>query len=330
MEPAFLGGKLAPSLVAPLVKKLFVTDGPGAGLVGRPVRLTRLVSFRGEQRTLGEKGVRGLAGRLVADSPDSPGEPPFPRDEETAVADALAARLLALGGLDTDDVQEVRLGHGELAARLRQQAGAGAGTGLSADAGHFLDSATEWSCLHILEFFTRRSTFVARTLVAQTRGQAGLIAKVDEPITRVPRPDARDTAFERRYLRHVAEQHNRVTIHGIDLRDSLDAWPLEVACLSPELLPGPEGLTDAQAHGVTVTASLLAEHEQDGALAVLRRFREHPDLAVRRQLAGTWGRFEAREYATEVLDHLDRANLFLTCTTSAQYAVLAGMRPWTG
>jgi hypothetical protein len=241
MEPAVLGGKLASSLVAPLVKKLFATGGPGAGLVDRPVRLARLVSFRGEQRTLGEKEVRGLAGKLVADSLDSPGEPPFPRDEEAAVAGALAARLLALGDLDMDDVQAVRLGHGELAARLRQQAsGAGSGAGLSADAGYFLDSATEWACLHVLEFFTRRSTFVARTLVAQTRGQAELIAKVDELIARTPRPDARDTAFERRYLAYVADRHNHLTIYGIDLRDSPDRSPLEVAYLTLEATADPE------------------------------------------------------------------------------------------
>ncbi|MFE2589068.1 NACHT domain-containing protein [Streptomyces anthocyanicus] len=233
MEPAVLGGKLASSLVAPLVKKLFVTGGPGAGLVDRPVRLDRLVSFRGERRSLGEREVRGLAGKLIGAALDSPGEPPFPRDETEAVADALAARLLALGDLDMDDVQAVRLGHGELAARLRRQA-AGSGDGLSTDARYFLDSATEWACLHVLEFFTRRSTFVARTLVEQTRGQAELIAKVDELISRVPRPDARDTAFERRYRSYVAEQHNRITIYGIDLRDSPDRWPLEVAYLSLE------------------------------------------------------------------------------------------------
>lgn len=68
----------------------------------------------------------------------------------------------------------------------------------------------------------------------QTRGQAELIAKVDELISRVPRPDARDTAFERRYRSYVAEQHNRITIYGIDLRDSPDRWPLEVAYLSLE------------------------------------------------------------------------------------------------
>ncbi|MFE0204736.1 NACHT domain-containing protein [Streptomyces sp. NPDC058985] len=260
MEPTVLGGKLASSLVAPLVKKLFVTGGPGAGLADRPVRLTRLVSFRGEQRTLGEREVRGLAGRLVGDALDSPGERPFPRDEETAVADALAARLLALGDLDMDDVQAVRLGHRELAARLRTAAGPW--DGLSADAGHFLDSATEWACLHILEFFTRRSTFVARTLVEQTRGQTELIAKVDELITRVPRPDARDTAFERRYLPYAAEQYNHITIYGIDLRDSPDRWPLEVAYLSLEAtgdeehaatLPGERGEPER-------TVRLPAEH----------------------------------------------------------------------
>ncbi|MBQ0916688.1 NACHT domain-containing NTPase [Streptomyces sp. RM99] len=240
MEPAVLGGKLASSLVAPLVKKLFVTGGPGAGLVDRPVRLTRLVSFRGEQRHLGEAEVGRLAGRLVGASLDSPGEPPFPPDETEAVTHALTARLLALGDLDMDDVQAVRLGHRELAAHLRRRTPSATG-GLSADACHFLDSVTEWACLHILEFFTRRSTFVARTLVAQTRGQAELIAKVDELIARTPRPDARDTAFERRYLPYVAERHNHLTIYGLDLRDSPDRWPLEVAYLSLEATAVPNG-----------------------------------------------------------------------------------------
>ncbi|WP_395572934.1 NACHT domain-containing protein [Streptomyces sp. BK79] len=233
MEPAVLGGKLASSLVAPLVKKLFVTGGPGAGLVDRPVRLARLVSFRGEQRHLGEAEVRKLAGRLVGASLDSPGEPPFPRDEAEAVTVALTTRLLALGDLDMDDVQAVRLGHQELAKQLQHRTPSATG-GLSADACYFLDSVTEWACLHILEFFTRRSTFVARTLVEQARWHAELIAKVDELIARTPRPDARDMAFERRYLSYVAERHNHLTIYGIDLRDSPDRWPLEVAYLSLE------------------------------------------------------------------------------------------------
>lgn len=232
MDPTVLGARLASAAVAPLLKRLFRADGPGAGLVDRPVRVGDLVSFRGEKRALDERDVHRLAARLVARSVDSPGEPPFPPDEQTAVTDALAARLLALGGLDMDDVQAVRLGHRELAKRLHL--GAPAPHGLSTDACHFLDSATEWACLHVLEFFTRRSAFVARTLVEQARGQADLIARVDELLARTPRPDARDTAFERRYLPYVAQRHDHITLYGLDLRETPDRWPLEVAYLSLE------------------------------------------------------------------------------------------------
>ncbi|MGM9439526.1 NACHT domain-containing protein [Streptomyces murinus] len=234
MEPTVLGGKLASSVIGPLVRKLFIQDGPGAGLVDKPVRLSAMVSFRGEKRTLGEKDVQRLAERIVTGAVESPGEAPFPADERDAVADVLAKRLLALGDLEMDDVQAVQLGHLELARQLRYKSGFLNHHGLSADACHFLDSATQWCCLQILEFFTRRSSFVARTLVEQSRAQAELIAKVDELIVRVPRPDARDTAFERRYLPYVAEHHNHITIYGIDLRESPDRWPLEVAYLSLE------------------------------------------------------------------------------------------------
>jgi hypothetical protein len=259
MDPTVLGGKLASAAVAPLLKKLFRADGPGAGLIERPVRLRDLVSFRGEKRALGERDVHRLAAELVARAVDTPGEPPFPRDEETAVTEALAARLLALGGLDMDDVQAVRLGHRELAVRLRRAAPAP--DGLSTDACHFLDSATEWACLHILEFFTRRSTFVARTLVEQTRGQSELIARVDELLTRTPRPDARDTAFEGSYLPYVARRHDHLTIYGIDLRDSPDRWPLEVAYLSLEATaPGEDAPhTPPGEHPAGTTVHLPAE-----------------------------------------------------------------------
>jgi hypothetical protein len=270
LDPTVLGGRLASALVAPLLKKLFRPDGPGAGLVDKPVRLSALVSFRGEQRTLDERDVRKLAAQVVTRAVDSPGEPPFPADERIAVTDTLARRLLALGDLDMDDVHAVRLGHRELAKKLHYAAPAP--DGLSADSCHFLDHATEWACLNILEFFTRRSTFVARSLVEQTRAQAELIAKVDELITRTPRPDARDAAFERRYLPFVAERHNHITIYGIDLRDSPDRWPLEVAYLSLEAagaersaLPKAPPGEHAAASGATVrlpAEEALASHDR--------------------------------------------------------------------
>ncbi|MEU6880068.1 NACHT domain-containing protein [Streptomyces sp. NPDC046712] len=234
MDPALVGMRLASSAMGPLLKKLLVKDGPGAGLTGdaRRIRLSRLVSFRGEQRTLTERDVRKLAATLVERARTGPGEPPFPADETEALTDALTATLLALGDLDMDDVQAVHLGHTALARRLRTAAPAP--DGLSTDSVLFLDSLIEWACLHILEFFTQRSTFVARTLVEQTRGQSELTAKVDEVIRRTPRVDGRDAEFERRYLAYVAKKHGSLTIYGVDLRDAPEKWPLDVAYLSLE------------------------------------------------------------------------------------------------
>ncbi|MFB8083496.1 NACHT domain-containing protein [Streptomyces sp. NPDC056013] len=239
MEPALIGTRLASAAIGPILKKLLVSDGPGAGLTGRSekVRLSSLVSFRGERRTLTEKDVRKLAATLVSRSAEGPGERPFPADETEAVTDALATTLLALGELDMDDVQAVRLGHTALARRLRDAAPGP--DGLSTDSVRYLESMTEWACLHILDFFTQRSTFVARSLVEQTRGQGELIAKVDELIRRVPRADGRDAEFERRYLAHLAKKHGRLTIYGVDLRDAPEKWPLDVAYLSLEATGGP-------------------------------------------------------------------------------------------
>ncbi|WP_098244006.1 NACHT domain-containing protein [Streptomyces formicae] len=240
MDPALLGTRLASSAVAPLVKKLFVREGPGAGLVAKPVRLSSLVSFKGEQRTLSRRDVRVLVDRLVRASLAAPGERTFPRDEAGAVTDALARVLLSLGDLDMDDVQAVRLGHRELARELVRGAarsGPHPTTGLSQDAALYLDSVIEWACLHILQFFTQRSTFVAATLVAQSRGQDELIAKVDELISRRPITGAQDLAFERRYLAYVAKKHAKLTIFGIDLSGSPAKWPLDAAYMSLEAEP---------------------------------------------------------------------------------------------
>ncbi|MER6100168.1 NACHT domain-containing protein [Streptomyces sp. NPDC001728] len=268
MEPALIGTRLASAAIGPLLKKLLVSEGPGAGLTGRSgkVRLSSLVSFRGEKRTLTEKDVRKLASTLVErslrGSDAGPGERPFPADEAEAVTDTLAATLIALGDLDMDDVQAVRLGHLDLARRLR--AAAPAPDGLSTDSVLYLESMTQWACLHILDFFTQRSTFVARSLVEQTRGQRELIAKVDEVIRRTPRQDGRDTEFERRYLAHLAKKHGRLTIYGVDLRDAPEKWPLDVAYLSLEATGGPMTLSMMQREYARRVERVFAENPADG------------------------------------------------------------------
>ncbi|MGW2205127.1 NACHT domain-containing protein [Streptomyces sp. NPDC001774] len=270
MEPALIGTRLASAAIGPLLRKLLVKDGPGAGLTGtrKPIRLSRLVSFRGERRTLDERDVRKLAATLVERAATGPGEPPFPADETEALTDTLAATLLALGELDMDDVQAVSLGAPALARALR--AAAPAPDGLSTDSVLFLGSLTEWACLHILEFFTQRSTFVARSLVEQTRGQAELTAKVDEVIRRTPRVDARDAEFERRYRAYVAKKHGSLTIYGVDLRDAPERWPLDVAYLSLEATGAELSLSSATDDGLSPWSRLLGHGAADEAERRLR------------------------------------------------------------
>ncbi|AZM47519.1 ATP-binding protein [Streptomyces sp. WAC 06738] len=243
MEPAAVGARLASAVVAPLVRRLFRSEGPGAGLAGRPVRMAALVSFRGERRELDEDGLRKLAGTLVRRALDGPGgepggEPaPVPAGEAEAVAGALARSLTALGDLDLDDVQAVQLGPEALARRLRRAAAQRGGDPvreLSADAASFHDTLLDTACLHILHFFSQRSTFVARTLVEQSRRQADQIARLDALIARTPLPAAQDAAFERDYFAYAAKKHGRLTIYGVDLADSPAKWPLDVAYLRLE------------------------------------------------------------------------------------------------
>ncbi|MGW0837596.1 NACHT domain-containing protein [Streptomyces prunicolor] len=234
MDPSVVGTKLAAGLITPLVRKLFVSEGPGAGLVERPVRLSALVSFKGEKRTLGEKELCKLVRELVHRAARETREAPLDTAELEAVSDALERTLHALGDLDLDDVQAVRLGHEELATRLSAQAGTKAllrhlSAASAALFGHLLDSA----CLHILHFFTQRSAFVARTLVAQSRRLDELITRTDLLLERLTSRTAQDADFEEHYTRYIASKHSSLTIYGIDLNESCD-WPLDTAYLSLE------------------------------------------------------------------------------------------------
>ncbi|MBA4863931.1 NACHT domain-containing protein [Streptomyces sp. PSKA54] len=272
MEPAAVGVRLASSVVTPLIKKLFVSEGPGAGLVEKPTRISGYVSFKGEKRALDERDLTKLAAELVARALRT-GERPFPADEEQAVAHALARTLHALGDLTMTDVQAVELGHAGLALRLREASGNPERL-LSFDATVFYERLLDTACLHILHFFTQRSAFVPRALVEQSRRQAELIAKADALIARTPLPGGQDAAFEQRYLAYVATRHSQLTIYGIDLVDSPERWPLDAAYLSLQALrpaedaepAGPDG-----AHIVSPGTALPAEEAlADRDLVLLR------------------------------------------------------------
>ncbi|MGP3976752.1 NACHT domain-containing protein [Streptomyces sp. 8N114] len=235
MDAGVVGLRIASSVLAPLVKRLFVAEGAGAGLVDRPVRVSRLVSFRGEKRELGRRELEKLAGELVrrAVREIGPHEAPSP-EEAQRVATRLADTLHALGDIGLSDVEAVSLGHTDFARALHAQAAMHSPQPDGDPAEEALyQRVLETACLHILHFLTQRSTFVARTLVEQSRKLGDLVTLIDVLIERVPSQSAQDAGFEQQYARYIANRHRTLTIYGIDIQQASE-WPLDTAYLSLE------------------------------------------------------------------------------------------------
>lgn len=274
MDPATIGARLTSAAVTPLIKKLFRQEGPGAGLVDRPVRVSGLVSFKGEKRTLTEKNLQKIAAELVAQAVQQagPGERPCPADEDEIVAMHLATTLQALGDLDMDDVQAVRLGH-EALARILIDATLAKGNKLflSQAATALYRRLVDTACLHILHFFTQRSTFVPRTLVEQSGQLTDLITKIDILIERIPSQSAEDAGFEKDYADFVQKKYGTLTIVGIDLSQAEASWPLDAAYLSLEAIAPRSRVATIEEYLSAPEAPVPADQALSGHSRVLLR-----------------------------------------------------------
>ncbi|MET7324775.1 NACHT domain-containing protein [Streptomyces sp. NPDC005549] len=258
-----LGARVASSAVAPLVRRLFVRDGPGAGLVDRPVRISALVTFRGEKRNVTPKDVDRIAGELVrrALTAAGPGEEPVDAAEATAVKDALARTLTRLGEITVEDFEAVGLGP----ERFARELGAGvplAPYGLGEGGTLLYERLLHTASLHILNFLTQRSTYVARQQTVQTQQLSRLVRAVDVLLERLPSQSAEDAGFEERYADHIAARYGTLTIYGLDA--GTREWPLDTAYLSLEATrprAGRDGRRDPEYRAVAAE-QVLAGHDQ--------------------------------------------------------------------
>ncbi|CAM5247900.1 NACHT domain-containing protein OS=Streptomyces tendae OX=1932 GN=GUR47_18800 PE=4 SV=1 [Streptomyces tendae] len=258
-----LGARVASSAVAPLVRRLFVRDGPGAGLVDRPVRISALVSFRSEKRDVTPKDVDKIASELVRRALTSagPGEEPVDAAEATAVEDALARTLTRLGEITVEDYEAVGLGPEHFARAL------GSGVSLApyglGEGGTLLyERLLRTASLHILNFLTQRSTYVARQQTVQTQQLARLVQAADVLLERLPSQSAEDAGFEERYADHVAVRYGTLTIYGLDA--GTREWPLDTAYLSLEATrpqAGRDGRRDPE-YPTVAAEQVLAGHDQ--------------------------------------------------------------------
>ncbi|MFA7767129.1 NACHT domain-containing protein [Streptomyces sp. NRRL S-448] len=89
-----------------------------------------------------------------------------------------------------------------------------------------------------------------------------------------------------------------------------------------DLLPRPEGLAEAEAAACLRTAALVGSPRALGAVA---RFRHDTRSAVCRELSRSWGAFDARLYADEVLADASLGDAVLEVRSPEQVAALAGL-----
>ncbi|MCX4907804.1 NACHT domain-containing NTPase [Streptomyces sp. NBC_00878] len=257
-----LGARIASSAVAPLVKKLFVKDQPGAGLVSKPVRISALVSFGREKRSVTPKDAEKIATELVrrALSTAERSEPPVTAEEATAVTHALGHSLAALGSITIEDCEAVDLGPEEFARTLHSHA-AVISHGLSRDGELFYEQLLHTAALHILNFFTQRSTYIARQQTTQSRQLAQLVRAVDVLLERLPSQSAEDAGFEERYADHITGRYGTLTIYGLDA--GANEWSLDTAYLSLEATREPAGQGGGLGGGLQVSSEqVLAQHDQ--------------------------------------------------------------------
>ncbi|NEE23020.1 NACHT domain-containing protein [Streptomyces sp. SID7499] len=261
-----MAARVATSLISPLVAKLFVREGSGADLVSKPIRVSQLVSWRGQKRTLDERDVRKISEKLISRTlAANPCEPAVRDGDRIAVADVLTKTLLSLGDLEMEDVQAVHLGHVELARKLSAAAGDST-RNMSADATNLYHSLLDVCCLHILQFFTQRSAFIPATLITQTRMLDETMRRMETLTARLPSPHSQDADFEQRYLEHLGLRYGKLVIFGLDLSAPGQArWPIDTAYLSLELS------TQSRDGGVSATHRLRVEEALSGKRRVVLR-----------------------------------------------------------
>ncbi|MFG2498705.1 NACHT domain-containing protein [Streptomyces sp. NPDC048441] len=267
VEATALGARIASSVVAPLIKKLFVADQPGAALVDKPVRIASLVSFSGEKRDVTPKDVEKVADELVrrALKAAGPREQPIDPAEAPAVRNALARTLSGLGTLTIKDYEAVALGPEAFAGKLHAQAPVDELFALGRDGEYFYQQLLLTAALHILNFFSQRSTFIARQQIVHSQQSARIIQAIDILLERLPSQSAEDAGFEALYAAHVAERHGTLTIYGLDAGTS--EWPLDTAYLSLEATRERTGHgyggSSGSGSGLHVPAEqVLAQHDQ--------------------------------------------------------------------
>jgi hypothetical protein len=203
-----------------IAKQLFVPPGPGAALAERPIRLSGLVSWRGGNKELTERDISKLVGKLYRRAVKA--DPKIVEFAESeSVIMRVTATLLAMDKLDMDVIQVARLDPERLAVLLHMSV-ADHVSSVGRAKQMIVDLLVESSCVHVIEYFTRRPEFTARTQVEHSRMLSTLL-------DRVPDLDVHAAAFEQRFRQGLLGKLDTVQLFGLRLPPDEQTYQLSTA-----------------------------------------------------------------------------------------------------
>ncbi|WKK22574.1 NACHT domain-containing protein [Streptomyces olivoreticuli] len=175
-------------------------------------------------------------------------------NERRAAVEAVCEVFATAGVIDHELLFAADLDPARLrSALLARSPGIEARAGLGADGEAAFRRLLDTACVHVVEHVTSLPSFPARAdaeLVRRSGETRRSLADLSDRLGRSG--EARDTAFEEQYARHVAQTQGRLELFGLTLGNAEREWSLSTAYISLGV-SGVHWLEETSPHPMTTT-----------------------------------------------------------------------------
>lgn len=243
-----------------LIGQLLVPQEDGAQLTDKPIRLNTLVAWRQADKEVNRRGIAKIL-RVVADRYTHTNSNRIPSDYNLdRVIGRASQSLMSLESLTMTHVQESYLDPVHL-ANILETAAPDSDEHFNAEEAELYNHIMLESCKHLIDYFSRRPEFQARTLVEQSQRLGTLL-------DRTPDSNLLHRDFERRYKGGLVRLSDRVKLFGLGLPSSQQSYKLSTAYVS--LSVSEDSLSTGE-HSRTSTTSMSSSIGLDDVLASNKR-----------------------------------------------------------
>jgi len=216
----------ASSVGQALIGQLLEPPPKGAHLTSKTIQLNNWVVWRQADKNVYRPGLRKILKQVAKNiiSTSSAAYAALSVEDIQLVVDTVGEALMAIDSLSMDQVQLASLDSNRLAHSIN--ALSPPLTPYAQPVMNVLhDQIMLECCDHLIDYFTSRPEFIARTLVEQSR-------KIGNMEQRLPDEARKASDYETRYKEGVAALNNTIRVFGLGLPPSLQAYKLSTAYVS--------------------------------------------------------------------------------------------------